>query len=109
MSQLLSYDDVIDTAYDIFLEMAPDNLEQPQLGQFEQDFDQQGAAIAIELGNDWESHVGFNIDENNYAEIHIGLVDESQQKLGVIFARILISRIDDEKFCHILWQRDSSN
>ena len=27
MSELISYDDVIDAAYDIFLEMAPDNLE----------------------------------------------------------------------------------
>lgn len=26
-NDLMSYDDAIDTAYDIFLEMAPDNLE----------------------------------------------------------------------------------
>jgi uncharacterized protein YciU (UPF0263 family) len=106
MSQLLTYDDVIDAAYDIFFEMAPDNLEQPQLGQFEQDFDEQGAAVAVELENDWESHVGFEIDESKYAEVRIGLVDQSEQMLETIFARILISRVNDEKFCHILWQRD---
>ena len=30
MSDLISYDDVIDAAYDIFLEMAPDNLDDAQ-------------------------------------------------------------------------------
>jgi uncharacterized protein YciU (UPF0263 family) len=106
MSQLMTYDDVIDSAYDIFLEMAADNLEQPQLGQFEQDFDEYGAAVAVELEDDWPSHVGFEVNESHYAEVRIGLVDQSEQMLETLFARLLISRIRDEKFCHILWQRD---
>lgn len=106
MSQLLTYDDVIDAAYDIFIEMAPDNLEQPQLDQFEQDFDERGAAVAVEIEKDWEAQVGFDIDDSKYAEVRLGLVDDSGQILEIIFARILISRVNDEKFCHILWQRD---
>lgn len=106
MSQLLSYDEVIDAAYDIFIEMAPDNLEQPQLGQYESDFDDFGAAIAVELSHDWEAQVGFAVDSESYAEVRIGLVDEEQQALGTLFARLLICRVPDEKFCHILWQRD---
>lgn len=106
MSQLLSYDEVIDAAYDIFYEMADDNLEQPQLGQYQADFEQHGAAVAVDLADDWQSHVGFDVDPESYAEVCIGLVDEQQQALGVVFARLLISRLPDEKFCHILWQRD---
>jgi len=105
MNQLLTYDDVIDAAYDIFIEMAPDNLEQPELAQYEADFDELGAAVAVELGNDWEAQVGFTVDAESYAEVRIGLVDEEQQALSTVFARLLISRVEDEKFCHILWQR----
>jgi uncharacterized protein YciU (UPF0263 family) len=106
MSQQLSYDDVIDIAYEIFYEMAEDNLEQPQLGQYQADFDELGAAVAVDLADDWEGHVGFTVDAESYAEICIGLVDEQQQALETLFARLLISRDADEKFCHILWQRD---
>lgn len=106
MSQRLSYDEVIDTAYDIFFEMADDNLEQPQLAQYQDGFDEHGAAVAVELADDWVTHVGFVAEDDAYAEVCIGLVDEEQQALGVMFARLLISRDPDEKFCHILWQRD---
>jgi uncharacterized protein len=105
-SQLLSYDDVIDTAYDIFLEMAPDNLEDPHLSQFESDFDKLGAAIAVDLEDDWDEQVGFAVDAQHYAEIRIGLVDEAQQQLSFVLARLLISRVPSEKFCHILWARN---
>lgn len=39
MAELISIDDTIDTAYDIFLEMAPDNLEPADVILFTAQFD----------------------------------------------------------------------
>ncbi|MCL9774447.1 HI1450 family dsDNA-mimic protein [Vibrio methylphosphonaticus] len=105
MSELISYDDVIDAAYDIFLEMAPDNLEAADVILFTAQFEDRGAAELVETGEDWPQHVGFEVDES-FAEVRIGLVNEEDDVLDDVFARLLVSRDPDNKFCHILWKRD---
>ncbi|KKC99752.1 HI1450 family dsDNA-mimic protein [Photobacterium halotolerans] len=103
---LISYDDVIEAAYDIFLEMAQDSLEPADVLLFTAQFDDRGAAEVVETGEDWPGHVGFAVDGEEYAEVRIGLVNEANDELDDIFARMLISRDPDNKFCHILWKRD---
>ncbi|MDO6705441.1 HI1450 family dsDNA-mimic protein [Photobacterium sp. 1_MG-2023] len=103
---LLSYDDVIEAAYDIFLEMAQDSLEPADVLLFTAQFDDRGAAEVVETGADWPEHVGFPVEDDTYAEVRIGLVNEANDELDDIFARMLISRDPDNKFCHILWKRD---
>lgn len=104
--QLLSFDDVIEVAYDIFLEMAPDNLEAADVIIFTAQFEDRGAAELVETGDDWVEHVGFNVDGERYAEVRVGLVNESSDELDDIFCRLLISRDLEHKFCHALWKRD---
>jgi hypothetical protein len=106
MTQLLSYDETIETAYDIFLEMAADNLEPADVLIFTAQFDDRGAAELVEVADDWSSEVGFDVDKTTYAEIHIGLVNEESDALDDIFARMLVSRDPSQKFCHIFWKRD---
>lgn len=106
MSELISYDEAIEAAYDIFLVMAPDNLEAADVILFTAQFDDRGAAEVVEIGNDWPEHVGFEVDEEYYAEVRIGLVNEENDVLDDVFARLLISLDPDKKFCHILWKRD---
>ncbi len=106
MSELISYDDAIEAAYDIFLEMAPDSLEPADVLLFTAQFDDRGAAELVEVGDDWVEHVGFDIDKEIYAEVRIGLVNEADDQLDDIFARLLISRNPENKFCHALWKRD---
>ncbi|MDP5253540.1 MULTISPECIES: HI1450 family dsDNA-mimic protein [unclassified Vibrio] len=106
MSELISYDDVIDAAYDIFLEMAPDNLEPADVIIFTAQFEERGAAELVETGADWPQHVGFDTADEQYAEVRIGLVNEDNDELDDVFARLLISRDPEQKFCHILWKRD---
>ncbi|CAM4245322.1 MULTISPECIES: HI1450 family dsDNA-mimic protein [Vibrio] len=106
MTELLSFDDTIDAAYDIFLEMAPDNLEAADVALFTLQFEDRGAAELVETGDDWASHVGFEVDKETYAEIKIGLVNETDDVLDDVFARMLVSRDPEHKFCHILWKRD---
>lgn len=103
---LISYDDAIEAAYDIFLEMAADNLEPADVILFTAQFDERGAAELVETGDDWSQHVGFDIDKNSYAEVRIGLVNEDSDILDDVFARLLISRDTEHKFCHVLWKRD---
>ncbi|GAM62429.1 hypothetical protein JCM19232_5393 [Vibrio ishigakensis] len=106
MTELLSYDDAIDTAYDIFLEMAPDNLEAADVALFTLQFEERGAAELVETGDDWVQHVGFEVDKETYAEVRVGLVNEENDTLDDVFARLLVSRDPEHKFCHILWKRD---
>ena len=106
MSELISYDDAIEAAYDIFLEMAPDSLEPADVLLFTAQFDERGAAELVEVGDDWVEHVGFDIDKEIYAEVRIGLVNEADDQPDDVFARLLISRNPENKFCHALWKRD---
>ncbi|ENM3808466.1 HI1450 family dsDNA-mimic protein [Vibrio cholerae] len=106
MAELISIDDTIDTAYDIFLEMAPDNLEPVDVILFTAQFDDRGAAELVDVGDDWDGQVGFEVDKEIYAEVRIGLVNEENDVLDDVFARMLISRDPDQKFCHMLWKRD---
>jgi uncharacterized protein YciU (UPF0263 family) len=106
MSKLISYDDTIEAAYDIFLEMAPDSLEPADVLLFTAQFDDKGAAELVEVGDDWFEHVGFDVDKERYAEVRIGLVNEADDQLDDVFARLLISRDPENKFCHALWKRD---
>ena len=103
---LISYDDVIDVAYDIFLEMAADNLEPADVLLFTLQFDERGAAEVVETRDDWEEHLACEIDKDLYAEVCVGLVNEENDELDDVFARLLISRDPENKGCHILWKRD---
>jgi len=106
MSELISFDDAIEAAYDIFLEMAPDNLEPADVILFTAQFDDRGAAELVEVGNDWDDQVGFEVDKEIYAEVRIGLVNEANDELDDVFARMLISLDPDNKACHMMWKRD---
>ncbi|WP_100753082.1 HI1450 family dsDNA-mimic protein [Vibrio salilacus] len=106
MAELISYDEAIDIAYDIFLEMAPDNLDPADVILFTAQFEERGAAELVETGDDWQQHVGFEVNKETYAEVRVGLVNEQDDVLDDVFARLLISRDPENKFCHALWKRD---
>ncbi|MGC9422608.1 MULTISPECIES: HI1450 family dsDNA-mimic protein [Vibrio] len=106
MAELLSYDEAIDTAYDIFLEMAEDNLEPADVLLFVAQFDERGAAEVVDISDDWDAEVGFSVDKERYAEIRIGLVNETNDVLDDVFASLLLSRDPTHKSCHIRWKRD---
>jgi uncharacterized protein YciU (UPF0263 family) len=48
--------------------------------------------------------VGADIDLSQCAEVQIGLAGD--EVLKPVFARMLISRDIDNKFCHMLWNRN---
>ncbi|WP_407330382.1 HI1450 family dsDNA-mimic protein [Enterovibrio sp. 27052020O] len=102
-SSLLSIDETLETAFEIFYEMAEDNLDYDDLLAYQARFDEDGAAIVVEASDDWEEHVGFDVDRDVFVEVRIGLANTDE--LNDVLVRMLVSRDQEQKFCHLLWKR----
>ena len=105
MSELtqLDPDTAIDIAYDIFLEMAPENLDPADILLFNLQFEERGAVEFVEAANNWEEEIGVLIDPEEYAEVWIGLVNE-QDEMDEVFAKFLISHREEDRQYHIIWK-----
>lgn len=102
-ASLLSIDETLETAFDIFYEMAEDNLEYDDMLAYQARFDEEGAGVAVEAESDWEEQVGFDVDREVFVEVRIGLA--SDDVLDDVLVRMLLSRDPEQKFCHLLWKR----
>lgn len=96
-------DTLIDTAYDIFLEMAPENLDPADILLFNLQFEERGAVEMVETRDDWEQEIGVLIDPEAFAEVWVGLVNE-QDEMNDVFARFLISLDDENREYHVVWK-----
>lgn len=96
-------DTLIDTAYDIFLEMAGENLDPADILLFNLQFEARGAVEMVETRDDWEQEIGVLIDPDAFAEVWVGLVNE-QDEMDDIFARFLISIEDENREYHVVWK-----
>lgn len=99
----LSPDEAIDMAYDIFLEIAPDNLDPADILLFNLQFEQRGAVELVETADNWEDEIGVLIDPDAYAEVWVGLVDEKDE-ISDIFAKFLISHRAEDREFHVIWK-----
>lgn len=100
------YDDesLLDQAFEIFMELAPENLPESTIAVFNQSFNDFGVIELYQPDDDWESYVDIPVDPQYLAEVVIGLKEHEQDDVyQAVFARILITREIEEKFCHILW------
>lgn len=103
LNNRLDEDETLDQAYDIFLELAPDNLDPADVLLFNLQFEERGAAELHDPSSEWQEHVDFDLNPDFFAEVIIGLTNE-QDEVDDVFARLLICREKDHKFCHILWK-----
>lgn len=69
--QKLTPDAAIDIAYDIFLEMAGENLDPADIVLFNLQFEERGAVEFVETAEDWEQEIGVLIDPEAFAEVWI--------------------------------------
>lgn len=103
MTTKLTPDEAIDIAYDIFLEMAGENLDPADILLFNLQFEARGAVEMVETSDNWAEEIGVLIDPNEYAEVWVGLINE-QDEMDDVFARFLIShRVEDREY-HIIWK-----
>lgn len=97
-------DETLEAAYDIFLELAQDNLDQADILLFNLQFEQRGAAELFDPSEAWHEQVDFDLNPDLFAEVVIGLAEQDGMAVNDVFARILICRDRTEKVCHILWK-----
>ena len=102
--QKLDPDTAINIAYDIFLEMAGENLDPADIVLFNLQFEDHGAVEFVETADDWEQEIGVLIDPEAFAEVWIGLVN-ADDEMDNVFAKFLISHREDEREFHVIWKK----
>lgn len=108
-TELLTIDEALDIAFEIFEEMADDNLEMDDLNAFHTHFDSHGAVMAVSPKNDWIEYIGSDIDINHFIEVHIGFAAENSNELNNIIARVLLNQQAEKKECYIQWKRKNGS
>ncbi|MFC0323970.1 HI1450 family dsDNA-mimic protein [Gallibacterium melopsittaci] len=99
----LDPDTAIDIAYDIFLEMAPENLDPADIMLFNLQFEDRGAVEMVETSDQWENEIGALIDPDEFAEVWIGLINDKDE-MDDVFAKVLISHQEEDRQYHIVWK-----
>jgi len=102
---LKTEDELIDFAYDTFLDCAQKELAPADQILFAMQFEDRGAVDIVDLGNDWPASVAMGINNDEYCELHIGLVDDEDQ-LNDVFGRVLVKKKANDNFIHILWKAE---
>ncbi|CCQ10762.1 hypothetical protein PALB_16290 [Pseudoalteromonas luteoviolacea B = ATCC 29581] len=101
-ARLLSVEDATHQAYEIFLEMAPDNLTDADIDLFNEHREDAGFIEDSEPDDSWAEFVALEIEPEAFVQVLVGLESDDQD---IVFAKILISRDIDAPFCHVLWTR----
>jgi len=99
-----SPDQLVEWAYDQFLEQAADMLAPEQIVDITLEFEQRGAVEATLPNADWSTELGEPVDMARWAEVWVGLLDH-QDEFEVIYATFLLPRDQSEHDVHIRWHR----
>ena len=99
--RLYSEEEVTHQACDIFLELAPDNLSEQDIADFNEHREELGFIEEGEPDSQWHDFVALEIEPELFVQVLVGLEFDNQD---ILFAKILISRDKDAPFCHILWK-----
>lgn len=101
--EMWSFEELLDHAYEIFLELAVDNLNQADIDRFNAEFDDAGVLEHIAPDESWNEIVGFDVDPELYSEITVGLENEAGD-MTFVFCKILICNLKEDRFCHVQWR-----
>ena len=99
-----SPDQLVEWAYDQFLEQAADMLAPEQIVDITLEFEQRGAVEATLPNADWLTELGVRVDMVRWAEVWVGLLDH-QEEFEVIYATFLLPRDQSEHEVHVRWHR----
>lgn len=102
-SALWSLDELCDHAFDIFEELASDNLSAADYQRYQQHYEARGYADVLPPGEGWEELATQDLAPELHFEVQIGLTGE-QGAADLVLARILLSREKEESLCHALWR-----
>ena len=71
LNNRLTEDETLEQAYDIFLELAADNLDPADVLLFNLQFEERGGAELFDPAEDWQEHVDFDLNPDFFAEVVI--------------------------------------
>ncbi|SUG47533.1 dsDNA-mimic protein [Salmonella enterica subsp. arizonae] len=86
LNNRLTEDETLEQAYDIFLELAADNLDPADIILFNLQFEERGGAELFDPSEEWQEHVDFDLNPDFFAEVVIGLADTEDGEINNIFA-----------------------
>ena len=106
LNNRLTEDETLEQAYDIFLELAADNLDPADIILFNLQFEERGGAECISTRQKTgRSMLILTCNPDFSAEVVIGLADTEDGEINDHFcARFLHVAKKDHKLCHILWR-----
>ncbi len=87
LNNRLTEDETLEQAYDIFLELAADNLDPADIILFNLQFEERGGAELFDPAEDWPEHVDFDLNPDFFAEVVIGLAEADGGELDYRYLR----------------------
>ncbi len=85
LNNRLTEDETLEQAYDIFLELAADNLDPADIILFNLQFEERGGAELFDPAEDWQEHVDYDLNPDFFAEVVIGPADTDGGEINDIF------------------------
>ncbi|QBL09826.1 DUF440 family protein [Rheinheimera sp. D18] len=101
--ELWTLDELCDHAFDIFEELASENLSAEDYGQYQQHYENRGYVDLVIPNGDWADMMMQDLEPELHYEAQIGLTGEAGEA-DIVLARILLSREKYESLCHAQWR-----
>ncbi|KKO49348.1 dsDNA-mimic protein [Arsukibacterium sp. MJ3] len=101
--ELWSMDELCDHAFDIFEELAADNLNAADYNLYQQQYEQSGYVDMVIPGAEWVELTMQDLEPELHFEAQIGLTG-SNGAADMVLARILLSREKHDSLCHAQWR-----
>ncbi|WP_166835673.1 DUF440 family protein [Rheinheimera pleomorphica] len=101
--ELWTLDELCDHAFDIFEELASENLSAEDYALYQQHYESRGYVDLTPPGEDWVEIMMQELEPELHFEAQIGLSGENGEADRVL-ARILLSREKHESLCHAQWR-----
>lgn len=98
-------DELCDHAFDLFEELAADNLKEAELALYQQHYEASGFVDINEPGADWAEIC--NLDPELHVEAVVG-IEEMDGQPERLLCRMLLSRDKEDTEVHALWAGVSS-
>lgn len=101
--ELWTLDELCDHAFDIFEELAAENLSAADYTMYQQHADSRGFVDLVPATEDWVEITMQDLEPELQLEAQIGL-SGIDGEADIVLARILLSREKHEALCHAQWR-----
>ncbi|MCD8548250.1 MAG: HI1450 family dsDNA-mimic protein [Aeromonadaceae bacterium] len=85
----MTADQLIEQAYDYFLQLAADHLSAEDLVDLTLEFEERGAVESGPPDSSWQQELGTAFAPHDWQEVWVGLLDH-QQEFSQLYAKILV-------------------